>query len=298
MKPQQFGSIEVHKLTEIENLALEADWLFPGIARKVVDEHRHWLGPHLVQPGSCRLFMSFHSYVIRTPTLNILVDTCNGNHKQRPSMPDWHMLDLPYLHRLALIGLKPDDIDIVMCTHLHTDHVGWNTRLEDGRWVPTFPRARYVMSRTEYRFFEELHNSGPEQPVNRGSFTDSVLPIVESGQALLLDADDMIDERLTGEITLESAAGHSPAGLNLLLTGGKRRACFCGDVIHHAIQCSVPELSNLADHNREQAIATRRHLLERAADEGLIIMSGHFPEPTIGQAIRHGENFRFQFIED
>jgi len=297
MKPQLFGSTEVHKLVEIDSLPLESDWLFPGISKEVVDEHRHWLGPHLVEPGTYRLFMSFHSFVIRTPTLNILVDTCNGNHKQRPSMPNWHMLELPYLQRLARIGLRPDDIDIVMCTHLHADHVGWNTRLENGRWVPTFPRARYVMSRVEYQHYEALHRSGPAQPVNRGSFVDSVLPIIENDQALLVDAHDSICDSLTDEIMLESAPGHSPAGLNLLLKGGNRRACFCGDVIHHALQCSVPELSNLADHNPQQAIATRRSLLERSAEDGLIIMSGHFPEPTMGQAVRNGEAYRFQFLE-
>ncbi len=297
MKPQLFGSTEVHKLVEIETLEQESDWLFSNVTREIVDEHRHWLGPHLVLPGSYRLLMSFHSFVIRTPTLNILVDTCNGNHKQRPSMPDWHMLGTPYLARLAAIGLQPDDIDIVMCTHLHADHVGWNTRLDNGRWVPTFPRARYMMSRAEYRHYEGLHRAGPAQPINRGSFVDSVLPIIESGQSLLVDAGDTIDEQLTGEIALEAAPGHSPAGLNLLLNSGNRRACFCGDVIHHPIQCSVPELSNRADANPEQGVATRKRVLERSAEDGLILMTGHFPEPTMGRAIRHGDAYRFQFIK-
>lgn len=297
MKPQRFGSIEVHKLVEIDRLALESNWLFPSISRDVLDEHRDWLGPNLVEPGSYRLFMSFHSFVIRTPTLNILVDTCNGNHKRRPSMPDWNMLDTPYLQRLAAIGLGPDDIDLVMCTHLHADHVGWNTRLDNGRWVPTFRNARYVMSRDEYTYYETLHVSAPPEPVNRGSFADSVLPVVEAGQALLVGAQDAIDERLTGHITLESAPGHSPHGLNILLDAGGRRACFCGDVIHHAIQCAVPELSNLADHDPSQAVVTRRRLLDRSADDGLLILSGHFPDPTMGHAVRHGKNFRFRFLE-
>jgi glyoxylase-like metal-dependent hydrolase (beta-lactamase superfamily II) len=297
MKPQIFGSTEVHKLVEIDRLPLEASWLFPQIAPGVVDEYREWLGPNLVEPGSQRLYMSFHSFVIRTPSLNILVDTCNGNHKQRPSMPAWNDLDLPYLKRLAAIGLQPDDIDIVMCTHLHADHVGWNTRLDNGRWVPTFPRARYVMSRTEYNHYESLHRAGPAQPVNRGSFADSVLPVVEHEQALLLDAGEAIDERLTNQLSLESAPGHSPAGLNLFLNSGGRRACFCGDVIHHAIQCSVPELTNLADHNPQQGIETRRNLLERCADSDMLLMTGHFPDPTVGRVVRHGDVYRFRFEE-
>ncbi|MEJ1974822.1 MAG: MBL fold metallo-hydrolase [Acetobacteraceae bacterium] len=133
MKPQIFGSIEVHKLTEIERMAVDANWLLGNITPQILDENRSWLGSNLVEAGTDRLFLSFHSYVVRTPHLNILIDTCNGNDKQRPSMPAWHRLDTPYLQRLKAIGLAPDDIDIVMCTHLHADHVGWNTKLENGR---------------------------------------------------------------------------------------------------------------------------------------------------------------------
>ena len=133
MKPQSFGSIEIHKLVEIERMAMEPTWLFTNLLPEHLAENREWLGPNLIEPVTDKLFLSFHSFVIRTPHLNILVDTCNGNQKQRPSMPAWHMLDLPYLARLKAIGLAPEDIDIVMCTHLHADHVGWNTKLENGR---------------------------------------------------------------------------------------------------------------------------------------------------------------------
>jgi glyoxylase-like metal-dependent hydrolase (beta-lactamase superfamily II) len=295
MKPQTFGSTTVHKVAEIDRLALDCDWLFPSIDPEVVDRNRDWLGATFVEPGTRRLYMSFHSYVIQTPTLNILLDTCNGNHKQRPSMPDWHMLELPYLEKLAAIGLRPEDIDIVMCTHLHADHVGWNTKLENGRWVPTFPKARYVMSRAEYKHYEGLHRAGPAQPVTRGAFADSVLPIIEHDRAELLDAGDTIDERVSREIALEAAPGHSPAGLNLLLNAGGRRACFCGDVIHHAVQFAVPDLSNLADHDPAQAVATRRRVLDRSADDGSLLMTGHFPDPTVGRVVRHGELYRFKF---
>lgn len=295
MKAQKFGSSVVHKLVEIDKLALDDDWLFPGIDPKAVDQNRDWLGPNLVEPGTRRLYMSFHSYVIQTPTLNILLDTCNGNHKQRPTMPAWHMLNLPYLDRLNAIGLKPEDIDIVMCTHLHADHVGWNTTLENGRWVPTFPKARYVMSRAEYKHFEGLHNAKPVEPVTRGAFQDSVLPVVEHGRELLLGAGDTIDERLSGEVELEAAPGHSPAGLNLMLKSGGRRGCFCGDVIHHPIQCATPDLSNLADYDRKQAVATRRRVLDRSIDEGVDLFTGHFPDPTVGRFSRLDDVYRFKF---
>ena len=130
VKVQRIGNTEIRKVDEISRMPLEARWLFPSIDEAFVEANRHWLGDNLVEPGSTRLYMSFHSYVIRTRHHTILVDACNGNHKQRPSMPAWNDLNTPYLANLAAIGVRPEEIDIVLCTHLHADHVGWNTRLE------------------------------------------------------------------------------------------------------------------------------------------------------------------------
>jgi glyoxylase-like metal-dependent hydrolase (beta-lactamase superfamily II) len=297
VKTYTLGSLEIHKLVEIDRLAVDASSLFSNVTAEMVDKNREWLGPNLVEPGSYRIFLSFHSYVIKTPTLNILVDTCIGNHKQRPTMPEWHDLTTDYIGRLARIGIAPEDVDIVMCTHLHADHVGWNTKLENGRWVPTFPNARYLMSRLDYELFNATHLSNPELLVNRGSFVDSVLPVVEHGLAIMVDESDIIDSQLTGKIWMESAAGHSPGSLNLQLHDGGSRACICGDVIHHPIQAAIPEISNTADYNREDALASRRALLERCADTDTILLSGHFPDPTAGRVISHKEAFRFLFDE-
>ncbi len=295
MKTQKFGSIEVHKLVEIDRMAVDCGWLLKNLTPEILEGQRDWLGPNLVEPGSSKIFISFHSYVIRTGKLNILIDTCNGNDKQRPSMPAWHMLNTDYLLRLHDIGLKPEDIDIVMCTHLHADHVGWNTKLENGRWVPTFPKARYLMSRGDYEYYDQLHRSNPPLPVNRGSFIDSVLPVMEHGRAVLVDPGDRVDADLTDAIRLESAAGHTPGNLNIFLNSGGKRACFSGDVFHHAIQCALPELMSPADFNSEQGIAARRHLLDTYADSDLLLLTGHFPEPTAGRIVRHGDGFRFRF---
>jgi glyoxylase-like metal-dependent hydrolase (beta-lactamase superfamily II) len=295
MRVQRFGELEVHKVVEIDRMAVDAEWLLSNITDEIVEENKAWLTPNLVEPGTNRLVISFHSYVIKTPQLNILVDTCNGNDKHRPSVPAWDRLNLPYLQRLKDVGLSPEDIDIVMCTHLHTDHVGWNTRLENGRWVPTFPRARYLMSRADFVYFDKLHRSNPSQPVNRGSFADSVLPVVESGLAEFVDPGDVVDARLTKGITLEDAAGHSPGNLNIVVRAGGREACMCGDVIHHPIQCAVPELSSSADYDGARAFAARRDLLARCADSGAALLAAHFPEPTAGRVVAHGDRFRFSF---
>lgn len=297
MKTYTLGSLEVHKLVEIDRLAVDGSWLLSNVSDEIIDQNREWLGPNMVEPGSYRVFISFHSYVIKTPTLNILVDTCNGNHKHRPSMPAWHQLNTDYLVRLANIGLAAEDIDIVMCTHLHADHVGWNTKLENGRWIPTFPNARYLMSRVDFEVFNAMHLGKPENPVNRGSFEDSVLPLVEHGLAIMVDPSDIVDAQLTGKVWLESAAGHSPGNLNLRIRDGGGNACLSGDVIHHAIQCAMPELSNFADYNRQEGVASRRALLESCADTDTLLLSGHFPDPTAGRIVSHGDSFRFLFDE-
>jgi glyoxylase-like metal-dependent hydrolase (beta-lactamase superfamily II) len=295
MKSQTFGSIEVHKLVEVDRLAVDHNFLLGNLTPEILNEHREWLGPNLVEPNSNRLYLSFHTYVIRTPTLNILVDTCNGNHKPRPSMAAFNMLDTPYLARLAEFGLAPEDIDIVMCTHLHTDHVGWNTRLENGRWVPTFRNARYLMSRVDFETFDKMHRSNPPLPINRGSFIDSVLPVVEHGLAVFVDPGDVVDADLTDTIRLESAIGHSPGNINIMLTSGGRRACLCGDVFHHAIQMARPELASPADFDHELGVQARQHLLDTYADSDMMMLTGHFPDPTAGHIVSHGNSFRFRF---
>src|SRR5690606_33454946 len=182
MQIQHLGPIEIHKVTELPGVPMRAGTLLPGVTDDMLADGRQWLPANFIHPEEEIVYLSFHSYVVKTPRHNILVDACCGNQKQRESMPAWHMLDTPYLAELAATGLRPEDIDIVLCTHLHADHVGWNTRLVDGRWVPTFPNARYIMAETEYQHLrEQLRQHGPD--VFHGCYADSVLPVVESGQA-------------------------------------------------------------------------------------------------------------------
>jgi glyoxylase-like metal-dependent hydrolase (beta-lactamase superfamily II) len=296
MKVQKVGNVEIHKVSEIDKMAMDANWLFPSIDRELVAGQRSWLGPDFIEPVELKLYLSFHSYVIKTRHHTILVDTCNGNHKQRPSMPAWTNLQLPYLENLAAIGVKPEDVDFVMCTHLHTDHVGWNTRLENGRWVPTFPRARYLMGRVEYEHFHQLHQSNPSTPVNRGSFVDSVLPVVESGQAVFVEMDHVMEHEVGQDVWLSPACGHTP-GHVFVHVGQEARdhTVLTGDVIHHPVQFSDPHLSNLADFDAQQAYETRVGLMRRYADTSTKVLTGHFPSPTAGRIVSHGDEFRFAF---
>ena len=297
MKPLTLGSTRIERIVEVDTMWFDPAWLYPNIDPQMVLRHEHWLGPKLVHPQTRQLSLSFHSYLVRTPHLNILVDTCNGNHKTRTERTQWqHMLDTDYLGSLARAGLRPQDIDVVMCTHLHTDHVGWNTQLRDGRWVPTFPNARYVMARQEFEYFDRLHRAGPEYPVNHGAWSDSVLPVLESGQVDLVDMDHVVAGHLDDGIWLEPAVGHTIGGVTIHVKDGGQEAIMSGDIIHHPILLAEPELKMAADFDPAAGRSVRERLVHRCADTSTLLLTGHFPDPTAGHVCSHGDGFRFRFL--
>jgi glyoxylase-like metal-dependent hydrolase (beta-lactamase superfamily II) len=295
MSFHRLGTVDIHKITEIPHLPWGAEALMPGITQAILAEGRRQLPPGFIHPEDDVVYMSFHSYVLRTRHHNILVDTCVGNCKNRESLPAWHRLETPYLAELAKCGLQPADIDIVLCTHLHADHVGWNTRLLDGRWVPTFPNARYIMGRTEFDHWHRLHAENPPTPVTRGAFADSVLPIVEAGQAVLVESDHVVAHELDDTVWLEGSAGHSPGHVSVHLRSGQDHAVMSGDVIHHPLQITHPDLPNGADFDREAAIQARRRLLDQMADTSSLLLTAHFPTPTAGHVVSAGDSFGFRF---
>jgi glyoxylase-like metal-dependent hydrolase (beta-lactamase superfamily II) len=297
MKAQRLGSIEISKVVELPGLALPATWLMPNVTPEVLADGRTWLGPLFIDPNAEIVFLSFHSYVVKTPRHNMLVDTCCGNHKSRESMPAWHMLNTPYLDELAALSLRPEDIDVVLCTHLHADHVGWNTKLLDGRWVPTFPNARYIIGRLEYDHWHRLHADNPSPPVNRGSFADSVLPVVASGQAVMVPSDFRVEAELGEGVWLEASPGHSPGHVSVHVMGGGQHCLLSGDAIHHPLQLTHPHLSIAADFDRAQAIATRLDILRRLADTSTLLLTAHFPELTSGRVMKYRDAFRFEFSD-
>ncbi len=177
------GDIEVARIFDTSLLGFTAQAWFPNFDREVLRPHEHWLCPVHYDAESGRFPMPVSSFVLRIAGKNVLINTCIGNHKSRPQYPEMHMLDTHYLDRLAKEGLRPEDIDYVLCTHLHVDHVGWNTRLVDGRWVPTFTNARYVVSRKEFEAAQQELSNPKIMPVAKATFEDSVLPIVEPARS-------------------------------------------------------------------------------------------------------------------
>jgi len=296
MRQLTIGAMRIDRLAEIERIAFDKNWLFANVTDEVIAANRDWLDARYIEPGTGRFFLSHHSYVVRTEHWTAIVDTCCGNHKDRPRIPVWHQLDQPYLHNMAALGVDPAEVDFVMCTHLHVDHVGWNTRLVDGRWVPTFPRARYLMARTEYAHWEQKHRLNPKHPVNHGSFADSVLPVVAAGQAEFVATDHCVFDDRNATLRFAPAPGHTIGNSTIHLCGGEDKAVMSGDVIHHPIQCAAPWLANAADFDPGAALATRIRLLREVTDTATILLTGHFPAPTAGRVVSHADAFRFRFL--
>jgi glyoxylase-like metal-dependent hydrolase (beta-lactamase superfamily II) len=213
----------------------------------------------------------------------MLVDTCVGNDKTRTN-PAWNMLATDWLARLAAAGLPPESVDLVLCTHLHVDHVGWNTRLRDGRWVPTFPRARYVFGRREWE-----HWSRVQEEEYAAIYADSVQPVLDAGRADLVEADHRISE----EIRLEPTPGHTPGHVSVHIGSGGREAVITGDLMHHPVQCAEPEWPSNFDVDVAEARATRRAFCARYADRDVTVLGTHFATPTAGRLASQGDTWRF-----
>jgi glyoxylase-like metal-dependent hydrolase (beta-lactamase superfamily II) len=265
---------------------------FTNFEREVLERHRSWLAPDHYSLQHGRFITSVHSWLIRIDGLTILLDTCGGNHKDRPWTHRFHQQNTPYLDRLRAAGAAPEDIDMVLCTHLHADHVGWNTMLRDGRWVPTFPNAKYLYSRTEDAYWDKRRNPAMATDQRHMAYEDSVLPVVQSGQAVLVD--DGYD--VTVKISVQAAPGHSPGHVLFKLADNGARAVFCGDVIHHALQIYAPHWTHMADEYPAEGAASRRKLLESCAEQSALLFPIHFGAPHVAQ-INHGPGgFSHRFV--
>lgn len=271
----RFGEVEITRVEDYHGPGFKSTFMFPAFRPEMWQAQRDWLVPHFYDPESDRIRTSIHSWLVRTPHHTILIDGCIGNHKHRPTNERFHMRHEPWIERLAAAGAHPDEVDFVMCTHLHSDHVGWNTRLENGRWVPTFRNARYLFTRAEFERWDERRPDHQPRDSEQFVFADSVLPVVEAGQMVLVDDGHNVDDLLT----VESAPGHTPGHVKIRLAAAGRQAMFCGDVIHHPIQLPYPEVSSVFDDDPERALHTRLRMLEDVAAHGVLLLPTHFAAP-------------------
>ena len=277
------GQVKITEVVELETVG-STRFILPLASNDEIQK-LPWLIPHFATEEG-RLKMSIHSLVVETLSQRIVVDTGLGNDKQGRSVPVWNNRNTPFPEMMAAAGFEPDSIDTVLCTHLHVDHVGWNTKLVDGKWVPTFPKARYVFGRTEYEYWRD-HSTAPDK---QAVFNDSVKPIVEADRADLIRS----DHRLCEEIRMIPTPGHSAGHMSVLIRSGGEQGLLAGDVAHHPCQMAHLDWSSTADFDQKQAAATRRELCGRFADTPTLVIGGHFPA---GHIRRNGDAFRFEALE-
>ncbi|HEV2702372.1 MAG TPA: MBL fold metallo-hydrolase [Steroidobacteraceae bacterium] len=292
MRQVTLGRMTVQKVFEMES-GPPMPLIVPGIRPADLAHLATWyqddtLGPTAEQSA---FMMSMHSYVLRLDGLTVLIDACNGNHKRR-SIPDVNQAQTPYIENLAKLDLSTHDIDLVLCTHLHFDHVGWNTRLENGKWVPTFANARYLFSRRDFEHF----GTQEEESDHVRAFRDSVFPVYEAGKAELIEENKVIHRQIGDGIWLEPAFGHSPGNFSVLAECGGERAIFWGDVLHHPIQLVRPDLTMSFDGDPQMARETRLRTINRAIDENLVCFPAHFRDPSAGRVLREGNVYRYHFL--
>ena len=273
------GKVKITKVVELETVG-STRFILPLATHEEIQK-LPWLIPHFANEEG-RLKMSIHSLVVETPSQRIVVDTCLGNDKQGRKVPTWNNLQKPFLEDMAQAGYPPESIDMVLCTHLHVDHVGWNTKLVGGKWVPTFINARYIFGKTEFEYWHDHQ----EEPDKAAVFNDSVRPIVDAGKADLVASDAKICE----EITLISTPGHSPGHVSLHIQSDGEEALLSGDVAHHPCQMAHLDWSSTADSDPVRSAATRRELFARFADTPTLVIGGHF---DAGHIRRDGNAFKF-----
>jgi glyoxylase-like metal-dependent hydrolase (beta-lactamase superfamily II) len=261
--------------------------LFPDSDAEALARHMAWMAPLHFDTAQGKFRTSVRSYLVRTGRHNVLIDTCGGNHKQRPYFPRFHQREHAWLERLAQAGVAPEQIDFVMCTHLHADHVGWNTVLQDGRWQPTFPNAKYIMHRAELDRWNPTHPAYQIYSHNEFTWEDSILPVVEAGQAVAVDDGYTLDDVLT----IMPTPGHTLAHCAIHLRSQDQRAIFAGDVMHVPLQVYYPHWGTSLDDDPQLGVRSRLHLLESCAENQTLLLPTHFVPDSGCFIARHGDGF-------
>ena len=288
MRGLAIGDVTVTSIVERDGPWRRPEDMFPDYDPELGKRHIAELEPGVFDQASGKMVITYQTFIVRTPRHTILVDTCTGEDKGCAAPMDFPKA--PWLEGFRAAGLKFEDIDYVFCTHLHIDHCGWNTVLRDGRWVPTFPRAKYVFHKREYAAWEEATRLGDNPPGNVWRFNCE--PVVEAGQALLVEDDFALDDT----VSLSPTPGHSPCHCCVNIRSGGARAVVTGDLFHHALQCREPQWSTIFDWDPKQAIKSRRRFFGEVAGTGLLLLPIHFPAPTVGRLDADGERFRYSFV--
>ncbi|MER6518672.1 MBL fold metallo-hydrolase [Streptomyces sp. NPDC001553] len=281
------GDVTITRIEETHGPIMPTDQFFPDLPEQAWKDQRAMLVPDHLGADDAMVHAAMQTWLLRSEGSTILVDTGIGNDKSRPAVAAWDHLRLDYLGNLARAGVRPEDVDLVINTHLHVDHVGWNTRLVDGDWVPTFPNATYLMPKADFEFWNPANNPDIAGGVNENVFEDSVAPVHAAGQVLLWEEGHTID----GSLRLEAAPGHTPGSSVVTLTSGSDRALFAGDLMHTPLQVTHPDHNSCFCEDPAQSRSTRRRLLGWAADTGALVLPAHFSGHSALEVEHQGSGF-------
>ncbi len=287
MQEIRIGDVTITSIIERDGPWRIPEAMFPDYDPEIGRAHLADLDPVVYDAASNRMVITYQTFLIRTPHHTILVDTCTGEDKGYPAPMDYPKQ--PWLDGFKAAGLKFEQIDYVFCTHLHIDHCGWNTVLRDGRWVPTFPNAKYVFHKREYAAWQVADKRGENPPGNVWRYNCE--PIVTAGQALLVDDDYVLNDL----VSLTPTPGHSPCHCCVNIRSKGQRAVVTGDMMHHALQCREPDWSTIFCWDPALAAQSRRRFLNSVAETDTVILPVHFPSPTAGRIEAAGTRFKYHF---
>jgi len=280
IKHWKIGDVEIARIVEVNNHQDPMSILLGAEATPQFVQRFKWLAPHFATPDGAML-ISFQCFVLSSRDRRMMIDTCIGADRQR-EFPIFCNMKTTFLQDLEAAGFPARTIDTVLCTHLHFDHVGWNTHLVNGRWVPTFPNARYLFGQREWEHWEHLRRTGGYHSFEH--ITDSIEPILEAGLADFVGP----DHRITDEVWLEPTPGHTPGHVSVRISSRGKEAVITGDMMHHPIQLAVPETQGNFDMDKQLAAKTRRAFIERYQNRKALIIGSHFCDPTSGWIERDG----------
>ncbi|MFC7398688.1 MBL fold metallo-hydrolase [Chelatococcus sp. GCM10030263] len=284
----KLGDFEISRVEEV--VLDEPTSLFTPWTEEVLAEHRHWMAPNFYNEDRQVLFSTIQTWILKTPERTIVIDTSGGNDKDRPLSPRFHKLATDFPKKLRAAGVDPETVDMVILTHLHVDHVGWNTRLDGDNWVPMFPKADYVVSATELEVRDPKRGAAARPPGSWNTYNDSVLPILEAGLARIVGGTEML---LPG-VELVPIPGHAPGQMGVKARSGGQEALFIADVMHSPIQIYHPDWNSKFCENQDLARETRAKVLGYAAETGALILPGHFGWPYCGYVRRAGDGYAFE----
>jgi glyoxylase-like metal-dependent hydrolase (beta-lactamase superfamily II) len=279
----KIGDVEVARIVEVNAWEDDISMLLPDGKAEYVQKFP-WLVPHFATPAG-KMLISFQCFVLRSRDRVVMIDTCIGNDRQR-EYPVFCNMQTTFLADLAAAGFPPATVNTVLCTHLHFDHVGWNTMKVDGKWVPTFPQAQYLFGRQEFDHWKQLRDTGGYHDF--GHIVDSIDPVVEAGLQKLVAT----DHRITDEVWLEPSPGHTPGHVSVHIRSKGEEAMITGDMMHHPIQLAAPLMPGNFDMDKELGAKTRRAFIERYANGRTMIIGTHFCDPSSGWIVSDGDAWK------